>query len=128
MKEVIELIDKKYKLTTLGSKGFDGMKVKGMTFSINSYNAEGLGHVSTMCAKGFFGLMKMDTLIINPSEIDLPLLSYDRIHVMGKDKRQEIIIGDLSNEYLYFIFLSNKIFSTKLNPIKYSYRRSNMVS
>ncbi len=86
MKDLIELIDKKYKLTTLGSKGFDGMKVKGMTFSINSYNAEGLGHVSTMCAKGFFGLMKMDTLIINPSEIDLPLLSYDRIHVMGKDK------------------------------------------
>jgi hypothetical protein len=31
------------------------------------------------------GLMKMDTLIINPTEIDLPLYSYDRIFAMGND-------------------------------------------
>jgi hypothetical protein len=38
-----------------------------------------------MQAAGFFGLMKMDTLIINPTEIDLPLYSYDRIFAMGND-------------------------------------------
>jgi hypothetical protein len=38
-----------------------------------------------MTAKGFFGLMKMDTLIINAIEKDLPLYSYDRVHAMGND-------------------------------------------
>lgn len=86
LRNILDVIGKQYPLKELGAKGFDGMKVKGMTFSINSYNAKGLGHVSTMCAKGFFGLMTMDTLIINPVELDLPLLSYDRIHVASKDK------------------------------------------
>jgi hypothetical protein len=61
------------------------MKVNGMKFSIRAFKAEGLGHVSVMQAIGFFGLMKMDTLIINPTEIDLPLYSYDRILAMGND-------------------------------------------
>jgi hypothetical protein len=56
-----------------------------MKFSVEAYKAVGLGHVSVMRAKGFFGLMKMDTLIINPIEIDLPLYSYDRILAMGND-------------------------------------------
>jgi hypothetical protein len=61
------------------------MKVSGMNFQIWAFHAEGLGHVSAMTASGFFGLMKMDTLIINPTEVDMPLLSYDRVHAMGND-------------------------------------------
>ena len=57
-----------------------------MTFNISSYEAEGLGHVSTMQSKGFFGLMQMDTLIITPIDTDLPIYSYDRIKAMGNDK------------------------------------------
>jgi hypothetical protein len=38
-----------------------------------------------MVASGFFGLMKMDTLIITPTEKDMPLFSYDRVHAMGND-------------------------------------------
>ena len=52
---------------------------------IKAYEAKGLGHVSAMSAKGFFGLMKMETLIINPKELDLPLYSYDRIYVASND-------------------------------------------
>ena len=84
--QLLETITSKYPLISRGSAGFDGIKVKGMTFSISSYDAEGLGHVSTMCANGFFGLMKMDTLIITPLEKDLPIFSYDRIKAMGNDK------------------------------------------
>ena len=29
--------------------------------------------------------MKMDTLIINPTQRDMPLFSYDRVHAMGND-------------------------------------------
>jgi hypothetical protein len=61
------------------------MKVSGMTFDIDSYRVEGLGHVSSMIATGFFGLMKMDTLIITPTAVDMPLFSYDRVLAMGND-------------------------------------------
>ena len=61
------------------------MKVSGMNFHIRTYTAAGLGHVSEMIATGFFGLMKMDTLIITPTQVDMPLFSYDRVHAMGKD-------------------------------------------
>ena len=86
MDKLLEIINGKHKLKELGSQGFSGLKVKGMTFTMNSYEAEGLGYVSTMVAKGFFGLLRMDTLIINPIVIDLPLFSYDRIFAFGKDK------------------------------------------
>ena len=61
------------------------LRVRGMKFHIRSFRVRGLGHVSTMEASGFLGLMKMDTLIINPTEVDMPLLSYDRVHAMGND-------------------------------------------
>ena len=86
MKDILDLISSKYSLSELDASGFDTVKVSGMTFKIRPYRAEGLGYVSTMQAAGFFGLMKMDTLIINPVDIDLPLLSYDRIKAMGNDK------------------------------------------
>lgn len=64
---------------------FKFLKAPLMKFDIESYDAEGLGHVSLMSMNAFFGLMKMDTIIINPKSKDLPLLSYDRVYVMGKD-------------------------------------------
>ena len=84
--KLLDNLGEKYPLTEKGASGFEKMKVKGMDFTINSYEAEGLGHVSTMQAKGFFGLMKMDTLIVTPKDKDLPLFSYDRIKAMGNDK------------------------------------------
>lgn len=81
--KLLSVIGERYPLTD--ADGINGLKASGMKFNIRSYKAEGLGHVSVMTAKGFFGLMKMDTLIINPKEIELPLYSYDRIYAMGND-------------------------------------------
>ena len=61
------------------------LKIKGMTFVIRQYEAAGLGNVSWMTAAGFFGLVKMETLIINPKWRDMPLLSYDRVKALGGD-------------------------------------------
>jgi hypothetical protein len=83
---LLDLIGEKYTLKEQGSQGFDDITVSGMKFDINSYKAEGLGYVSTMVASGFLGLMKMETVIVNPTEVDLPLYSYDRIHAFGKEK------------------------------------------
>ena len=83
--KILELIKKNHALTPKSVGDFKTFKAKGMTFVCEAYYAEGLGHVSVMRAKGFFGLMQMDTLVIAPVNKDMPLLSYDRIYAMGND-------------------------------------------
>lgn len=85
VEKIIEEIAKRYSLTEKDVGVFARFKASGMTFSCAAYEAVGLGHISVMTAKGFFGLMKMDTLMICPEQKDLPLLSYDRIYAMGND-------------------------------------------
>lgn len=85
IEQLLEMINEKYPLSEMEVGDMNVLKANGMKFTIQAYKAEGLGHVSVMCAKGFFGLMKMDTLIVNPYEIDLPLYSYDRIFAAGND-------------------------------------------
>ena len=83
--KLLNNIERRYPLTEQDTGDFEKLKANGMKFSIRAFRAEGLGWVSVMTASGFFGLMKMDTLIINPTEVDMPLLSYDRVHAMGND-------------------------------------------
>ena len=52
-------------MTEKSAGEFANIKAKGMKFQIKQYEAKGLGNVSVMEAKGFFGLMQMDTLIMN---------------------------------------------------------------
>ena len=85
IEKLLEIIGKNYPLTSVSGVTEEKLRAGGMKFSVQAYRAEGLGHVSVMTAKGFFGLMRMDTLIINPTELDLPLYSYDRIYAMGND-------------------------------------------
>lgn len=82
---MLRTITAKYHLNAITIGEYAKMKVNGMDFQIWAFHADGLGHVSAMTASGFFGLMKMDTLIINPTEKDMPLFSYDRVHAMGND-------------------------------------------
>ena len=83
--KILDILKTRFTLTPIDAGDMATLKASGMTFKVEAYLAEGLGHVSVMRAKGFFGLMKMDTLIINPTELDLPLYSYDRILAMGND-------------------------------------------
>lgn len=83
--KLFEKLSSRFPLTALNAGEFARMKVSGLTFDVKHYRAEGLGHVSEMHASGFFGLMKMDTLVINPFVCDAPLFSYDRILAMGND-------------------------------------------
>lgn len=84
----MELLDKlrsHFPLKEIPVGEFHTLKIKGMTFTVRQYEAAGLGNVSQMNAAGFLGLMKMETLIINPKWRDMPLLSYDRAKAMGSD-------------------------------------------
>ncbi len=85
IQQMLRTITENYHLNGQVVGEFQKMKVNGMNFQIWAFEAEGLGHVSAMVASGFFGLMKMDTLIITPTEKDMPLFSYDRVHAMGND-------------------------------------------
>lgn len=85
MQQMLDKVNCEYPLTEKSAGEFANVKAKGMKFQIKQYEAKGLGNVSVMEAKGFFGLMQMDTLIINPLEKDLPLFSYDRVLAMGND-------------------------------------------
>lgn len=82
---MLRTITEQFHLNALDTGACQTLKANGMTFKIWAFRAEGLGHVSAMEASGFFGLMKMDTLIITPTEVDMPLFSYDRVHAMGND-------------------------------------------
>ena len=82
---MLSIIGEAFPLQALACGEYEKMKVSGMTFRIRRFYAHGLGNVSSMVASGFFGLMKMDTLIITPTEKDVPLFSYDRVHAMGND-------------------------------------------
>ncbi len=109
--KLLSVIKEQYTLTELNIGDMAKLKTNGMTFTVNAYNAEGLGHLSVMRAKGFFGLMKMDTVIINPTALDLPLYSYDRIYAMGNDT----LIVELYDTLL------NECDLGKLNEIKTGY-------
>ena len=85
IQKMLRTITAKHHLNAITIGEYARMKVGVMNFQIWAFHAEGLGHVSAMTATGMFGLMKMDTLIINPTERDMPLFSYDRVHAMGND-------------------------------------------
>lgn len=84
-------LGRKYDLNAKDVGEFSKLKAKGMRFTVQAYDAKGLGHVSVMRAKGLFGLVRMDTMMIVPQHKDLPLYSYDRIYAMGND----VLIAEL---------------------------------
>ena len=83
--KMLSAIGAAFPLTQKDAGEYAALKVSGMKFVIRAFDAAGLGAVSVMRASGFFGFMKMDTLIITPTNVDMPLFSYDRVHAMGND-------------------------------------------
>ena len=84
MKEIIASIEKRFKLEEKPAGEFSSLKVGPMKFFTRHWNGGLLGNVSIMEATGMMGLMRMETLVINPVRIDMPLLSLDLVVAMGK--------------------------------------------
>lgn len=84
IEKLIEEFAQSYTFDVIENKEFDSFKVNGMDFEVKAYDAQFLGRVSSMKGKMKFGLMKMETLIVNPLELDVPLFSLDLIQVPGK--------------------------------------------
>ena len=82
---VLEIFKNRYSFSEADDKEYRSFKVNGMKFDVTGYDVEGVGKASLMNAKGMAGLMKMSTLIINPTDVDAPLLSADIIKAMGNN-------------------------------------------
>ena len=85
VEKMLGLIEKSFSLSERDSGEYSSAKVGPMKFQIRYFDAAGLGRVSVMKGSAMFGLMKMDTLIVNPFARDMALFSYDRIYAMGND-------------------------------------------
>ena len=84
MRDLIDLISKNHELKELSADGFSTLKVGPMKFTIRHWDGGVLGNISFMSGSAMMGLMKMETLIINPVKADLPLLSLDTVLAMGR--------------------------------------------
>lgn len=58
---------------------------RGMTFETQSWEIRGIGHLCVMRMNAFFGLMKMDTIVIAPFKADLPLYNADWVKAFGTE-------------------------------------------
>lgn len=83
--KIIEITSSAFQLKERETGEFKTAKVGPMTFTTRCFEVSGVGNMSIMTGKALFGLMKMDTVVINPFDCDMPLLSYDRIKAMGND-------------------------------------------
>ena len=84
MNSLIDLISDRFSLKAASCGEFSEMKAGPMKFSVSHWDGGRLGNIALMKGSAMMGLMKMDTLVINPREIDMPLLSVDTILAAGK--------------------------------------------
>ena len=61
------------------------LSAKGMTFHTESWEVAGLGHLCVMRMRAFFGLMRMETVILAPTHVDSPLFNLDWVKAFGTE-------------------------------------------
>ena len=61
------------------------LSAKGMTFETESWRIAGVGHLCVMRMKAFFGLMRMETAVIAPTDVDAPLFNLDWVTAFGTE-------------------------------------------
>ncbi len=71
------------KRNDIGGDGYK--KAKGMAFTTESWDVEGIGHLCIVRMKGFFGLMKMETAVFTVTGKDVPLINLDWVSAFGNE-------------------------------------------
>jgi hypothetical protein len=56
-----------------------------MTFDTKSCEIKGVGHLCVMRMNAFMGLMKMETIVIAPTKVDMPLFNVDWVSAFGTE-------------------------------------------
>lgn len=81
--DALSTIGARFPLTKRDAGAYSRFKAKPLSVALEWYEASGLGNISVIRGKAMAGLMRMDTLVVNAFERDVPLLSYDYIAAMG---------------------------------------------
>lgn len=69
-----------------GNIGADAhLSKRGMTFDTKSCEIKGVGHLCVMRMNAFMGLMKMETIVIVPTKVDMPLFNVDWVSAFGTE-------------------------------------------
>ena len=80
-----------------GNIGADAhLSKRGMTFDKKSCEIKGVGHLCVMRMNAFMGLMKMETIVIAPTKVDMPLFNVDWVSAFGT----ETLIAELYDTQL----------------------------
>ena len=58
---------------------------RGMTFTTESWEILGVGHLCVMQMSAFFGLMRMETVVVSPTDVDFPLFNMDWVKAFGTE-------------------------------------------
>ena len=80
---LVDIVNARFPLKPLETGEYTDFKAKPLTVHLDWYYAQGLGNVSFLKGKAMGGLMRMDTVVVNATDRDMPLLSYDYISAMG---------------------------------------------
>ena len=69
-----------------GNIGADAhLSKRGMTFDTKSCEIKGVGHLCVMRMNAFMRLMKMETIVIAPTKVDMPLFNVDWVSALGTE-------------------------------------------
>lgn len=83
--EAVGVISKQYEVTEKPAGEYETMKIYGiLKFHTKQYSVKNLGNLSVM--KVNMGFMQMATLILTPTEQNLPLVSADYMYMFGSRK------------------------------------------
>lgn len=86
---MIEIMKKaageRFRLEEHGIGDYAKMKGKGMKFTTRVFDAAGAGRLCLMEMSAAAGLMRMDTGVFSPTELDGPVFSFDYIKAAGKE-------------------------------------------
>ena len=111
---MISRISKAYTLTERESSELSDFEANGMNFHAVSYDAEGFGLVSVMTATDPAGNAVMETVVVNPFEKDVPMLSFDGIY-MGENNTFMLELFDTTLEHAF-----------NTEPVKAAYEYCNL--
>lgn len=96
--QFLEDIKKEYACEQVDVGDFETVKVEGAKIHIEAYNVTGLGRVSLVEVHGFLNLWKMQSMIINPLEVDAPIYYYHRHNRKGNDVYKAEVLNTLLND------------------------------
>ena len=73
-----------YRLKKLDIGEYAVIKRSGMCFHTHVFDAENAGRLFLMGMKAFRGLMKMETAVFTPTDLDGPIFSVDEVMTFGR--------------------------------------------